>query len=222
MKKSALIVCFLAAVTATSVLTSCGHTLDIVVVPGLNKPAPVVNKGDVVKWIGLNGNSMQVQFTVFSPCTEGLGLINTCHVNTDKGKFIYSCENGQCDDPELPVGGVYGPPARPKGPTVTPSGFSSYVGVYCDPASHAAAAQPQTAAKGQTFQWDGIGSPAPAAWWVTVDSKTCTSGSTEFGTRNNDPLTCTVGMNATSQNNYAVHVDGCTTPDSMTGMLTIQ
>ena len=110
-------------------------------------------------------------------------------------------------------------PTRPK---VTPSAFSSYVGVYCDPASHAAAVQPQTAAKGQTFQWDGIGSPAPAAWWVTVAATTCTSGSTEFGTRNNDPLTCTVAQTATTQNNYAVHVDGCTMPDSMTGMLTIQ
>ena len=222
MNNSPLIVCSLAAAIAALVLSSCGNNLKIVVVPGFNKPAPAVNKGDVVTWTGLDGKPMKVQFTVFSPCKEGLGWIDTCSVNTASGKFIYSCESNQCDDPELPVGGVYGPPGFPTRPKANPSTFTSYVGVYCDPQTHVAAVQAQTAAKGQTFQWEGIGSPAPALWWVTVSATTCTSGSTEFGTRNNDPLTCTVAQTATTQNNYAVHVDGCTTPDSTTGVLTIQ
>jgi hypothetical protein len=220
MKNLLRIVGSLQAAMGAITLISCSNSVVIGIMPGLNKPAPVVKQGDVVQWIGLDRKPMKVQFTVFSPCREGLDWTDTCHVNTTSGQFIYNCDNNQCDDPELPVGSDYGV-LKIRAPQQKTAGFSSYVGVYCDPNTHTAAVQPQTAKYPQFFQWTGIGSPPPASWWVTVAPGTCQEGN-EFGTRNNDGLKCTLLQSAATQNNYTVHVDGCGTPDSNTGKLTIQ
>jgi hypothetical protein len=227
MKNSARIFCVATiALAGALALNSCGNTntLKIVVMPGLNKTTPAVNKGDVVSWTGTDGSDMKVQFEVFSPCSEpesqNGGWVHTCHVNVASGNFLYDCENSGCSDPELPVGGGYGTFGGGHRPSaVTAKGFSSYVGVYCDPKTSVASVQPQTAKAGQVFQWAGIGTPPPTGWWVTVAANTCQEG-TEFGTRNGN-LACTVLAGATTQNNYPVHVEPCGTTDESTGVLNI-
>src|ERR1700686_5194552 len=83
-------------------MTGCRRPIQIQVIPGFNKPVPMVEKGDVITWAGTDGKEMKVQFLPFSPCEDSDGNPTaTCHVKVSSGNLPYVCD--QCDDPVVPV-----------------------------------------------------------------------------------------------------------------------
>jgi len=215
MRRVLTVVYALAVGLGIGTLTGCKRSIEIQVVPGFNKPVPVLEKGDVITWKTADGYDMKVQFTPFSPCEESDNPTATCHVKVNSGMFPYVCD--QCDDPVVPVKssiGVLGK-FQTTGTRAKTSGNPAYVGVYCD-AQNAAMAVPETASPGMQFQWIPAGEKPSENWSVTVNGGTC-NGTNQFGTGTKN-LICTVLTGAKSQD-YKVHVNGCT---DGTAHLTIQ
>src|SRR5271163_2047256 len=105
MKDGLLVLFTLAVGLGASMLTGCRSpaAIDIQVIPGFNKPVPVLKQHDVVTWHDATGAKMQVKFDPYSPCetTDG-NPTDTCHIKVSKGMFPYACD--ACDDPVVPVG----------------------------------------------------------------------------------------------------------------------
>jgi hypothetical protein len=205
MKNALISVCALVVGFGAGVLTHCGRKITVQVIPGFNKPAVVMLKGDVIQWMDADHKPMTVTFNPYSPCAKSEGSsTNTCTIVVQKGMFPYDCAD--CDDPVVPVQGSNGT----RGPTVLVKPKLGYVGVSCDPSTNTASAPPQEVTSGVPFQWIAAGENPPEKWWVTVDSGVCSEGGTEFGTRN-AMLKCTAKTPGHYQ--YDVHVEGCPTPD---------
>jgi len=90
------------AVAALS-LSGCSNEINLIVDPDLGKVVLNPQKGQTINW--KTDDPAFAQFLVSSPCSTSQGLnTKTCTVSANSGIFLYQCDHGACQDPEVVVG----------------------------------------------------------------------------------------------------------------------
>ncbi len=193
------------------VLVNCDRdgkkSLELKVIPGLDKPVPWTDPGDTIKWFAADGTPLKVHFDPESPCDKKANDTDTCLISATQGMFPYTCTG--CEDPTVPVGrntilhGNANVAAGGRGATATPNPD----GVYCDASNNAAVVSPVKGLTGQYFSWIAAGSSPPSDWTVTVPDNTCQEGNS-FGPASGN-YRCTITSPLTADVTYDVEVKSC-------------
>jgi hypothetical protein len=170
------------------------------------KPVLQAQKGDVVKWVGPDGNPLVVNFPVSSPCQEG-SMTSTCTPRLP-GLFPYDCTG--CSDPGLVVGTTTFevPSGLKMAPNTIASAQLGYIS--CDKATKVAKvytdplpAPPSTPGGDSTVQWKKVGDSGITKFTIGLQPGTC-----KEGTIDQSQEVCTLVAGAASQT-YTITADAC-------------
>jgi hypothetical protein len=184
---------------AALLLSGCGKepTLMQVQAGGMAFFSPL--KGEVLKWMGPDGNTVPVTFRgKATPCEEQGLTTNTCTVAND-GTFLYKCAG--CADGGIVVGMIGGVPIRKD---LSPVIMSGVAAIYCDNSKTKVdpdplTVAPTTEASVSKVQWFLVGNPANKSFSVNMAAGTCVEP-----TIDQDHNVCTLALGAPKNQTYQV------------------
>ena len=192
-------------------------SITLKVIPGFNKPIPIIDPGDTIEWFNPDSSDLYVDFLAKTPCQGNEKHVHTCVVSVSDGMYPYECAG--CEDPTIPIGRstIYrhkrSAAAAPGSPVTTPSASA----LSCESGN----AQVTPVIKGLTGQYF-VFSPSGndvKNWTVTlpdVPSKTCEEGDSFQGP---DPQRCTIAAPLTSDITYNVVINDCSNNKNAQGKI---